>query len=217
MEELFMSNYVEWRQKRLKAITDFYGNSFFKGKTLLELGCGRAHIGKYFSDLGAIVTACDGRKEHINYVKTTHPEIKTTITDLDKEFPFKENFDIVINMGLLYHLIDPLNLIKKTCLIGTWLIIETEVVDSTNPLEYLKIQDESKNYGQSMNGVGVRLSLAAIENTLKKNDFSFFRVDDDRCSTATYKYDWVPANTKKWTFSGKVHLRKIWFCKKETT
>lgn len=210
MSNEFMGHYVDWRNKRLKAITDFYGASSFKNKTLLELGCGHAHIGKYFYDLGAEVTVCDARKEHIEKVKELYPELITYVFDANKEFPFDGIFDFIINMGLLYHLTDPLYNLKKSCESTTNLILETEVVDSKDFYTTIKVYENSSHYDQSIRPYAIRISIACIEQLLDAYGFQFERVDDDRCDSGMHNYSWIPSDNKQYR-SG---YRKMWFCKK---
>lgn len=209
MREDFLGHYVKWREKRLKAITNYYGPEFFIGKTMLEMGCGRAHIGKYFYDLGSIVTVCDGRKQHVDYVKENNPELISFVMDLELDFP-EEFFDIIVDMGLIYHLTDYKFHLNKVCSFCDWLILETEVKDSNIIDDNLIRSDNTLMYDQSLHGKGIRPSIAGIEHILKEHGMSFYRIDDDRCNSSNHNYNWIPANTGR----SDVGLRKMWFCKK---
>lgn len=209
-EELFMGHYIKWRAKRIAAIVDFYGASFFKGKTLLEVGCGHAHIGKYFYDLGAKVTVCDDRSEHIEYVNSIYPELNASVVDLDTEFPF-EKFDIIIDMGVIYHLSNYRYHMEKVCNLCTWIIMESEVVDFSGIDETVGHSETVKDYDQSLHGLGNRPSIGYIEDLFKRNKFYTYRIDDDRCNSDNHNYNWTPNNTGKYI----VGFRKMWFCRKD--
>lgn len=57
----FQNHYEYWRAKRIVAIVEHYGENFFKGKKILELGCGYGDIGKVLISIGAEVIFCEGR------------------------------------------------------------------------------------------------------------------------------------------------------------
>lgn len=205
-----MGHYEEWRQKRLKAITDYYGIEAFKGKTLLELGCGHAHIGKHFHDLGSVVTVCDSRKQHIDTTRQMFPELDARVIDVNNYFPFKGPIDFIINMGLLYHLTDPVYCLKKSCETAINLVIESEVLDSQYIPELRSVSENNLNYDQSMSSYGVRMSVAGIEYFLEFYGFQFERIDDARCNSGPHRYDWVPSDSKRC----EPGFRKMWLCKK---
>lgn len=178
---------------------------------LSYMGCGRAHIGKFFSDLGAKVTVCDGRKEHIDYVKQNYPEIKAKVVDLDIDFP-SEPYDVIIDMGVMYHLKDCIIHLKEICKLCTWLIVETEIKDSFDENDMEKRREDSNQYDQSLNGGAMKPTIGMIEGVLKKIKFYMYRIDDNRCNSANHNYNWIPTNSQK----KDTGLRKMWFCRKDS-
>src|SRR5437762_2064299 len=99
----FEGYYDDWRKKRILGIVGHYGPEFFQGKTVLELGCGYAGLGATFAELGARVTDCDARAEHLREARRRHPALLLVQANLDREWPFS-HFDLILHMGLLHHL-----------------------------------------------------------------------------------------------------------------
>ncbi|TXJ11000.1 hypothetical protein [Brachyspira aalborgi] len=85
----FQDHYEYWRAKRIVAIVEHYGENFFKGKKILELGCGYGDIGKVLISIGAEVIFCEGREEHINILKRRFPHNRNYKERKGKEQPNK--------------------------------------------------------------------------------------------------------------------------------
>jgi hypothetical protein len=207
----FDDHYIDWRFKRIQAIEKYFTKEFFKNKTLIELGAGYGDIGYHFSTLGSKVTCIEGRIDNIKYIQETYKNIDTIHKDLDIEKFEIENVDIIINMGLLYHLKDPIYLLHKSCKYCNYMIIETEVVDSYNPSKIIYWIDKKEGYDQSLHEVGTRISVGMVESILTENNFKFERLEDDSCNSGPHYYDWPIRNSGEWE-SGQ---RKLWFCEKK--
>jgi cyclopropane fatty-acyl-phospholipid synthase-like methyltransferase len=203
---MFNDHYDEWRAKRIAAIENHYGTEFFKGRTLLEIGCGYGDIGAYFERLGAIVTCSDAREEHLARCSQLHPNVTTLCVDLDKEWPFQK-YDIILHMGVLYHLKDYKATIKKAFDSCDHLALETEVLNTT---ETKAVSTNEDGYDQAFNGVGVRPSPKAVEETLDECGFTYEMITDNRCNSRFHIYDWEVDDSGVW----KHGLRRFWFCKK---
>jgi len=207
----FDDHYTEWRSKRIAAIEKYFTKEFFQGKTLVELGAGFGDIGYHFSTLGSAVTCIEGRKDNLEYIQSTYQNITALQKDLDIEKFEIEPVDIIINMGLLYHLKDPIYLLHTSCKFCKYMILETEVVDSYDPSKIIYWKDVKEDYDQSLHDVGCRISVGMIEHILKEYKFKFERLEDSSCNSGPHKYDWIIRNTGTWE-SGQ---RKLWFCTKE--
>jgi len=206
-KEEFAGHYLKWRKQRIDAIVEHYKLQFFAGKNLLEVGCGHGDIGAHFQKLGAIVTCSDARPENLAVARNKYPEISTVLADLDRGWPFDDNFDIVIHMGLLYHLKEAEKPIREACAASWNLVLETEVCDSDDPNDILIVDEESRDYDQAFGGKGCRPSPAYVERILHDCGMTFTRIMDARCNAEFHVYDWQVQNTKTWR-SG---LRAMWF------
>ena len=226
---MFDTNYYFlWNQKRICNMMSYYGENFFKGKKILEMGCGWAYLGAYFDYLGAEVTVSDAREEHIKVVKERYPQLTSLVVDSDSlewEYP-EEKYDIIIHFGLLYHLSDPANSIKIVSERCDNLLLETEVLNSNDPtkIQYNKEETEwnKGGWGMAHNKLGSTPSYAYVEEHLKKNGMKFILAPNaeelnsiDVMATKGVEhpqqdYTWERKNTGEWR-SGQ---RQMWYCEK---
>jgi SAM-dependent methyltransferase len=189
-------------------ITSFFGGgAFFANKNILEVGCGYAEIGGHFAKLGANVLSTDARREHLDVAKKRHPAISTAVCDLDEGFP-QGNFDLVLHLGVLYHLRDPLNHLSSALQRhpAAAFVLETEVTNVEDPDFVLPIDEEG--YDQAFNLLGGRPSTLAIEKVISSLGREFTRLTNSDCNSSFHTYDWDPKETKiEW----RPGLRRLWF------
>jgi len=208
---MFDGKYLEWNQKRIKAIINHYGVDFFRGKKVLDLGCGHGDLGAAMFRLGAEVTSVDAREDHLKVVNKKYPGLKTMKVDLDSEWPFAfQKFDLILDLGLLCHLRDYQKHLKDICFPTINLVLETAVCDSEDPHKVYTYPESRGVYDWSINGVGNRASPAAIERVLKENGMNFTRLDSKLLNAGTYKYDWVGKNNDEHSNE----KRRLWFAQK---
>ena len=211
--ERFTGHYEYWRAKRITAIVEHYGEAWFKGKSVLELGCGYGDIGYVLMTLGAQVTFAEGRAENCDYLRRRFPGNPVYFMNCENEWPFAEDahFDLVLHMGLLYHLDNLWFALDKACACCDDLVLETEVSDSDDENFILKTDENTSGWDQSLIGHGSRPSGACVEKHLTALGWSMQRVTDTRCNALFHTYDWEVKNTGTWRHG----LRRFWFCKKE--
>jgi 2-polyprenyl-3-methyl-5-hydroxy-6-metoxy-1,4-benzoquinol methylase len=205
VEEQFRQHYVEWREKRVACIVNHYGLDFFRGKHVLELGAGHGHIGAELAGLGAGVTCAEAREEHLQVIAERHPMVRIRQVDLNREWPFDEPFDLILHMGVLYHLEEPGPTIRAACRSCKHLVLETEVCDSLDP--EMIIPTCESGYDQSISGRGCRPSSACVERLLRECTMEFDRVSDGSCNSGIHVYDWKELDTGGWRHG----LRRMWF------
>jgi glycosyltransferase involved in cell wall biosynthesis/SAM-dependent methyltransferase len=212
---MFDGPYFQRNQTLAKNITDFYGYKFFYFKRILDAACGHCDIGGCLYRLGADLTALDSRQEHLKVVSKKFPGIKTIKANLDNPLPFPaaQNFDMILDLGLLCHLSDYEKHLRDICSHTTHLVLETAVCDSNDDHKCLLIQEDKSSYDLSYNGQGCRPSPAAIERVLKECGMNFKRMDNSKLNTDTYKYDWQPQNDN----STSLEKRRLWFCVKDSS
>jgi 2-polyprenyl-3-methyl-5-hydroxy-6-metoxy-1,4-benzoquinol methylase len=133
---LFHRSYDIWRLRRCNKILEIYGVEYFKGKTILELGCGHGDIGAFFAELGAVVLCVDGRRQNVTFAKLKHRKIDNVRFlqyDLENDFSELGKFDLIIDFGLIYHLRNIERHLAACFACAGEIVMETVVCDSTDP------------------------------------------------------------------------------------
>ena len=201
--------YKVWRTKRVKKIENLYGDNFFEGISVLELGCGKGLIGNLLTKKGAKVTLTEGRQEYLEDIKKLNSSSEVLYLDQNIEWNLRKKFDVVIHWGVLYHLDNWRQDLKCALKHGNLIFLESEVCDSDNCDFELKIQ-EFDYYDQSLNGIGSRPSANNIEKHLVQLGAHFKRFDDKDLSSNHHIYDWKVKNTNRW----KNGLCRFWIIEK---
>jgi SAM-dependent methyltransferase len=210
---MFDGKYLDWNQKRIKGILDHYGHKFIYYKKILDLGCGHADICGVFHRLGADVTAVDARQEHLKIASKKYNGIKIICNDLDKEWPFGQNFfDIILDLDLSCHLANFEEHLRQVCGACNHLILEASVCDSDDDKKIVSVLENKHIYDLSFNGVGSRPSPAAVERILTECGMNFCRQDSGKYNCGSYTYDWEIKNNEECD----VNKRRLWFAVKNT-
>lgn len=213
--------YKEWNEVRIKATIDHYGKDFFKGKTILDLGCGWGDVSAYFAkECGAYVTGIDVRPPHIEKAKNRHPHpnLQFFTKDIEKRsWDYgSEKFDIIICWGLLYHLKDPKRVLKKLCKHCNYLIVDSEVIDSEDARltkEIAEPSDMKHGWGGSILGFGMRPSAALIEHVFKEARMQVESPKDlTQLDHSCHNYSWTAKNNDSW----QPGQRRFYFVSKKT-
>lgn len=204
---MFEGHYKEWVLSRMAGIEKYIRPGFFQGKTLLELGGGHAHNGNKFSELGAIVTTSDARSEHLEKVQELYPHLQTILIDGDDTtHPIPSKFDVILHWGLLYHLAEIEEHLKKIAGFCDVLLLETEVADAYE--DDFFIRTEETGYDQAFHSVGIRPSPNYVEKVLSQNGFHYEMIVDPILNAGFHQYDWEINGTKSWRHG----LRRFWIC-----
>ena len=207
----FEGHYLKWRETRINKIIKLSGGEDkFKDMTVLELGCGYGDIGMHFSKLGANVTLAEGREEHVRLLKQRYTDAKVLRIDQDHEWDVDETFDVIIHMGVLYHLFNWEDEIRRVLTKGKIIFLETEVANRSSDSFDMVVEEDKKRYDSSLHGPSKRASAAYIEKILKDCGASFQRYDDSDLNAAGHKYDWVvDDNGAAWTAAANRRFWKI--------
>ena len=111
----------------------------------------------------------------------------------------------MIHWGLLYHLDDWKRDLNTALRHARRLSLESEVMDSPNPTDEVKI-NEYWDTG-AKNGRGTRMTAAAVELVFAERDIAFHRYDDSDLNAAYHCYDWLDGTWPGRTGDG---LRRFW-------
>lgn len=204
----FLGFYTEWTAKRFEFLKKYYGKKFFKNLRILDLGGGYGHLGNQFVKLGSSVTCAEARIENIENGQELYPKVKFIHTNLEDEWPLTlNNFDLILNFGLIYHLNMPDFLIKNCYKNCKHMILDTKIFDVNK--EYIKtLKEHTGYYDRSYTGAGCRPSTLYVEKLLSECGFKFQRKDISDINIGYMKYDWQPGS------KDNIDKRRLWICEK---
>jgi SAM-dependent methyltransferase len=198
--------YASWVVNRLYVIQNHYGIGWFPGKRVLEVGCGTGGIGAHFASLGADVLSTDASPEYVEKTRAVFG-IPTRVVDLDKGWPFRpDEFDLILNMGVLYHVKDPRSVILASCKSAPRLVVESLCTNFEKPVCQPKTEE---GFDKAFGKVGADFSPAYVEGVLRVGGMRLFRVSNG-LNTPQRRYDWEPDD--KGPVAGD--LRRFWFCER---
>lgn len=147
-------------------------------KTAVDVGCGVGYFSAYLRDLGLRVVATDGRAENVAEAKRRLPDVTCAVHDVeDRSLRQLGVFDVVLCVGLLYHLENPFAAIRNLhALTGRLLIVESVVVPGTRAGAVLL--DEPGGRDQALQDSVLVVSEPALIKMLYRAGFpSVYRAD----------------------------------------
>lgn len=102
--------YANQYDKKLDFLNSFEGDILkkmfkdFRGKSVLDVGCGTGRLIRLLKDRGAVVTGADISGKMIKIAGKKFPDIKIANADIEN-LPFEDNsFDVVIAAFVIVHL-----------------------------------------------------------------------------------------------------------------
>ena len=209
---LFHPSYEEWRVRRFNKLLEIYGIDYFKGKRILELGCGHGDIGAFLADLGAEVLCLDGRIQNINLAKLKHRRIgniKFMQFNLENDFSHFGKFELIVDFGLIYHLRNVEKHLESCFAVSEDIVVETVVCDSIDPNKIVFVDERREIDEEALEGTGSRPSPFYIERIAQKNNFDFTRYfTADLNAGSQFSYDWVHRNDNR--LGDDFKLRRFW-------
>lgn len=199
-ETIFEGLYATWREKRIALIIKLFGEDYFRGKTLLEVGAGGGQTALYFKSLGAIVTITEGRDENFKLIRQNDPDVECYCMNQDEGWlPLSgRKFDIIIHWGVLYHLNDwQVDLLETTDHLAPegLLFLESEVLTGADPTAQVRVS-EPNHWDQAMSGLAWRMSASFVEAFMENLGFSYDRYDDpdlniEQNGNVVHNYSWL--------------------------
>jgi hypothetical protein len=209
----FGTHYIPWRESRFKTIVAHYPEGFFEGKTLLELGAGHGDLGAMFAKIGAKVTCAEGRPEHATAGQNRYAGLgmEFKVVDLENQWPFEE-FDIILNLGLIYHFKVPDFSIIQTCKGAKYSVIEGEICDGASSTALVQVKEQG--FDQALNGWGCRPTASYVENLFRECGVKYEMLKSDSANAGLHHYDWVEQSAENEGYF-ECGQRRMWFIERE--
>lgn len=115
--------YLSTHKQRFYYMLNRFGPRYFKDKTIVELGGSVGILSNALSILGAKPTVYEGRLENIRKGMKKYPHIEFVHINLDDEDFTSKNYDIVLNFGVFYHILNFDKFIKSSYKIANELLL----------------------------------------------------------------------------------------------
>jgi len=117
--------------------------------TALDVGCGLGHFSALLKQLGLEVTGLDGRRQNVEEAERRAPGVRFHLADVeDPAVRCHGSYDLVLCLGLLYHLENPFQAIRNLReLTSRVMVIESMCIDEEEPVLHLREEDPSEDQG----------------------------------------------------------------------
>jgi histo-blood group ABO system transferase len=194
-----------------KTIIDYFGQTFFKGKKILDLGAGNGELANIFARLGADVTCVDARESNIKLIQKNFPHLKTMQINLEQEFPFPPfSFDLALSIDLLCHIKNYEKHLEHLLSVSERIVLETEILDSSDPNVLVPIFESKEMDSMSFVGEGSLVGDKNIQNRLSSLNAKFKRIDETKLNHGQYRYDWASNDIGR-----KFGYRRLWIIRRD--
>jgi SAM-dependent methyltransferase len=207
----FTGDYEQWRVKRIRKVLELLGPNWdWKGKRVLELGCGYGDMGAFFADAGADVTCAEGRAENIAVAKLRFrhlPTIRFVQRDLETNFADLGHFDVIVHFGLLYHIKNVDQNVGLCAQMADRVFLETEVLDSQDDRKAVVMKEDRRSYDTGLVGEFTMISPFYIKRLFEESGMTAKIHSDRALNSGPHVYDWEHKNDGTWS----KHRRRFLF------
>jgi len=145
----------------------------FELDTAMDVGCGVGDFCAFLRDFGFRVSALDGRRDNVEEAQRRVESVKFYVANVeDPTLSSLGSFDLVLCVGLLYHLENPFRAIRNLfALTGKVLIVESRCTPEESST--LHLVDEAKLEDQGLDYVAFYPSEGCLIKMLFRSGFPY--------------------------------------------
>ncbi len=152
-------------------------------ESAIDVGAGVGYFASFLRDLGFRVLAADGREENVAEGRRRHPDIEFISHNVEAaSFAEIGRFDLVLCVGLLYHLENPFQAIRNLHALTERVLI-VESMCSPGEFPSMELLDEGQVEDQGLNFVAFYPTESCLVKMLYKAGFPsvyrFCQLPDD--------------------------------------
>ena len=140
-------NTVRFNQARRNLLAELLPvwQTEFGLKTAMDVGCGLGYFSEMLVELGFKTHAIEGRPENAAEARQRVPGLEIQIADAeDDSLRSAGSYDLVLGLGLLYHLENPFRAIRNLyALTGRILIIDSMCIPAKLPVMHLREENSA--------------------------------------------------------------------------
>jgi len=196
----------------IKVLNQLYGSS---SKSILDVGAGDFSIAEAICKLGHDVLALEPRAKEANLPASNFRTYKSDVDSYLSNAGENIRFDIVMMLGLLYHLERPQETLRRVSAISDSVVIIDSVVLDHDGDAIVYLEEDREIAGHSVNGLGCRPSFKWLINKMRANGFEYYYdlsghlkdIRSDGLSTG-HLYNWKCERTCGWR-RNEMQLRKF--------
>jgi SAM-dependent methyltransferase len=172
----------------------------------LDLGCGVGYFSTFLSGMGLNVVGVDGRAENVQEAARRFPDITFHCLDVeDRRLIELGPVDLVLCLGLLYHLENPFRAIRNlAALTGKITVIEGICVPNRRPV--LELRDEGMSEDQAVAYVAFYPSESCLVKMLYRSGFAYVYRPHRLPEHENYRKSFLRRRLRTMIFASKVPL-----------
>jgi SAM-dependent methyltransferase len=142
-------------------------------ESVVDVGAGVGYFARFLRDLGFRVLAVDGREENVAEGRRRHPDIDFISHNVEAaSFAEIGRFDLVLCVGLLYHLENPFRAIRNLHAL-TEKILVVESMCTPGEFPHMELLDEGQVEDQGLNYVAFYPTESCLVKMLYRAGFPF--------------------------------------------
>ena len=188
--------FLEWISKKVQFITESLTLDFIKTATIIDIGAGHGMVSDKFHQLGAGVTTIEPNLENATYIRDKYPHLSPIKKDIEVDHFEPRSHDLVLSLGLMYHLEDPLTHLRKCLNMSKkYTIIDTVVSNGVMP--DIKVSNTSCHITDGMGLHEIIPSEQGIMSILSHQKEHTYQIIKDPALNQGQirRYDWEDVST----------------------